>query len=81
MTTILIHPQADHLIWVCTEGDEGLESFVYNKKNGERMPLDIESEERARTEFMAAGWVRAYVPDINLTMNGEVLQSLTINNF
>lgn len=85
MTTILIHPVANHLIWVCSPGDpdsdDAPESFVFNKKTGERFPVDVRSEPETRAAFLEAGWVRAYIPEINLTMNGQVLQNMVINNF
>lgn len=78
---ILIHNNLPHLQWVCTynEGEE-LESVLINKHTKElkKQVINEKDVENLLNEFTKNGWVKGYLPDINIINDGEVIHTLKI---
>jgi hypothetical protein len=77
---ILLHRNAEHLLWIYAEEDDDApeQSVIYNRITNEYYPLKIENFELAKEEFLNNGWTRAYIPDINLVMEGKVIGSISV---
>jgi hypothetical protein len=77
---ILLHKDAEHLLWIYAEdSDEAPEqSVIYNRITNEHYPLKIDNFESAKEAFLKSGWTRAYIPDINLMMEGKIIGTVSI---
>jgi hypothetical protein len=76
---LLMHPIAKHLLWICSCDDEGVvESVVLNIKNGERIQLIGEDWRNTKQSFISDGWIRAYVPDVNIQMDGKTITTISL---
>lgn len=79
---ILIHKDIPHLQWICSYNEEEeLESVLINKHTKEiRKQILSENElDNILTEFKNNGWVRGYVPDINIRNDeGELIDTVKI---
>lgn len=80
---IMIHKDLDFLNWICTENEKGeIESVLINRKSKERPKVDIIDKtnlSRLKSQFEAYGWVKGYIPDINLLMDGKIQQVVKVN--
>jgi hypothetical protein len=77
---ILIHNDLQHLQWICAYNEnEELESVLINKKTKELEKKIIREDEveGLMEEFARNGWVKGYLPDINI-YNGETIQTIKI---
>lgn len=80
----MIHKIADHLNWICSLNDnEEIESVLINKKTKEIEKKVLSSTEEAyalQKDFLKLGWVKGYVPDVNIIFEKNNTQSFKITN-
>jgi hypothetical protein len=80
---ILIHKDLPHLIWICTYNDnEELESALINQytKEVEKKIIKEDDVEELIKDFSSKGWVKGFIPDINIINDGEITQTLKISD-
>ena len=77
---IMVHKELDHLNWICSKNDlEEIESVLINKETKEIKKQILESEaeaEQLEKNFKELGWVKGFIPDINILNEGEIVQTL-----
>ncbi len=75
LPVLLLHVE-HNLMWVCSENDDNeLESVVVNRKTGEQIPLEIKDWREAYDEFIKCGWTKAYIPDIQIIKDNEIIDT------
>jgi len=78
---ILIHKQLEHLQWICSlNAEEELESILINKHTKETQKSLITSEDVPILvkEFEERGWVKGYIPDINILNDGKIIKTIKL---
>jgi hypothetical protein len=79
---ILIHQELPHLQWICTLNDEDeVESVLVNQytKEIEKRVILEEEVQQLLNEFRRNGWTKGYIPDINILNDGEIVQTVSVN--
>lgn len=83
---IMIHKDLDNLNWICTENEKGeIESVLINRKTKDPPKIDIIANKaellRLKKIFEINGWVKGYIPNINILMDGEIQQEVKVNSY
>lgn len=79
---IMLHKYMNHLIWLCSLNDEErIESVILNTKTNEKMITfhkDIEKILEIKKEMENNGWIKGYIPDINLLLDGKIVNEIKV---